>query len=107
MEGLTHFNKGDIYKTHLIWEHIWKNGNDEIRRNIKGWIQLTGGLIKRNNGKDIAAKYLLTKAVTNIQKAKWISQIINTQSTINQVNNLLYIMGQGENKSVKIVITEQ
>ncbi len=39
-EGKLLFKSAEFYDAHIFWEHIWKEGDAEIRKNIKGFIQL-------------------------------------------------------------------
>ena len=42
-EGKDLFNEGELYEAHLKWEHIWKYGDNDSRKDIKGFIQMSGG----------------------------------------------------------------
>ena len=55
-------NNGKVYEAPATWEHIWKEGDEEIRENIKGFIQLSAGVLKYSQGKYKTAEYLFIKA---------------------------------------------
>ena len=44
-QGRKLYNEGNIYEAHIIWEKIWKHGDKESRKQIKGFIQLSGAII--------------------------------------------------------------
>mgnify|MGYP001182563345 CR=1 FL=1 len=66
--GKNLFNEGKIHDAHLIWEKIWKDGDENSRKKIKGFIQLSGALLNNEYGKRHAAEYLLKKANENISQ---------------------------------------
>ena len=96
-KGRDLFNQGEIYQAHVTWEHIWKDGDEEVRGNIKGFIQLTGGLLNNSYGKKRAAEYLLIKAIKNIKHADNLSGKLDFDSIIEQINQYITKMQQGIN----------
>ena len=62
-EGKLLSNDGEFYEAHIVWEYIWKEGDQEIRNNIKGLILLSAGVLKYRQGNYKAAEYLLEKAL--------------------------------------------
>ncbi len=87
--GKEELNRGEFYKAHEIWEHIWKHGTDEDRLNIKGMIQLSGGLIKINMGQFDSGIYLLRKSIENIETSKKKYTEIDIKDVINQIKGIL------------------
>ncbi len=67
-KGKKLFNEGKIHEAHTTWEKIWKNGNENSRKQIKGFIQLSGAILNNEFGKKHAAEYLLKKATENISQ---------------------------------------
>ncbi len=99
------FNDGKIHEAYVIWEQIWKAGNEEARANVKGFIQLSGGVIKNKYGKKQSTEYLLEKAIKNIKRANKISEIMNTHLVIDQINEHLIKIRQGEGPRKDICIS--
>jgi predicted metal-dependent hydrolase len=104
-EGKDLFNEGELYEAHLKWEHIWKYGDNDSRKDIKGFIQMSGGLIKNNLGSVKATTYLLKKAMINIENAKGLSKLVNTKSISNQLKLALNSKSQSGDSSKEIIIT--
>ena len=94
-KGRDLFNQGEIYQAHVTWEHIWKGGDADVRKNIKGFIQLTGGLLNNSYGKKQATEYLLLKAMENIKHTDKLSENLDLESIIKQINQYTTEMRQG------------
>ena len=94
-EGKDLFNKGELYEAHLKWEHIWKYGDNDSRKDIKGFIQMSGGLLKQSFGKQKAAEYLMEKAKNNIMKSQIFSNEVNIGSIIKQINQFIVFTQDG------------
>ena len=105
-EGKTLFNNGNIHEAHLTWEKIWKNGDNKERKNVKGFIQLSGALLNYSLGKNQSGEYLLLKAKNNIQKAKCLTLNVDSQSVIDQIDKYLTAIQQSVfcPKSISIII---
>ena len=73
-----------------FWEKIWKHGDKESRKQIKGFIQLSGAIINNQYGKKHAVEYLLTKAIQNLLSLK--ESGININNLIDQINNYLALI---------------
>ncbi len=94
-KGRDQSNQGEIYQAHVTWEHIWKEGDTDVRKNIKGFIQLTSGLLNNSYGKKQAAEYLLLKAIENIKYEDNFSGKLDLGSIIEQINQYTAEMQQG------------
>ena len=94
-EGKDLFNKGELYEAHLKWEHIWKYGDNDSRKNIKGFIQMSGGLLKQSFGKQRAAEYLMEKAKNNIMKSQMFSNEVNIRNIVKQINECIVLTQDG------------
>ena len=105
-KGIVLFNKGNIHEAHLTWEKIWKKGDNKERKNIKGFIQLSGAFLNYSSGKNQSGEYLLLKAKNNIQKAKCLPLNVVSQSVIDQIDKYLTAIQQGVfcPKSISIII---
>tara|TARA_B100000959_G_C14944203_1_gene609158 strand:+ start:320 stop:676 length:357 start_codon:yes stop_codon:yes gene_type:complete len=103
-QGRKLYNEGNIYEAHIIWEKIWKHGDKESRKQIKGFIQLSGAIINNQYGKKHAVEYLLTKAIQNLLSLK--ESGININNLIDQINNYLALIHNdvccSENIKIKI-----
>ena len=91
-EGKISFNKGKIHDAHITWEKIWKYGDKDTRKIIKGFIQLSGGLLNNSFGKRRAAIYLLEKARKNIMDADKILISLDLLSISKQIEELIIII---------------
>lgn len=94
-EGKDLFNEGALYEAHLKWEHIWKYGDKDARKNIKGFIQMSGGLLKQSFGKQRAAEYLMEKAKNNIMKSQMFSNKVNVRNIVKQINECIVLIQDG------------
>ena len=45
ISGVELFNKGETLAGHAKWESLWKVGDLEIRKWIKGWLQFSGSIL--------------------------------------------------------------
>jgi len=66
IKGINYFNSSKFQEAHIAWEKIWKKGNMKDRKNIKGFIQLSGAIINYIRGKKKSSDYLFTKSIGNI-----------------------------------------
>ncbi len=83
--GRNLFNEGKMYESYEEWEIIWKYGDKCLRKDIKGFLQLSGGLWNKRIGKSNSAKYLLKKADLNIINSTLFEEDINKHSIIEQI----------------------
>ena len=83
-KGIILFNSNKFNKAHIVWETIWKDGNIEDRKKIKGYIQLTGAIINYLRGKKESSDYLFSKSIKNIS-ANNFKKIINQDKLINDI----------------------
>ena len=88
-EGKHLFNKGDIHEAHIIWEKIWKYGDGNMRKNIKGFIQLSGSLVNKSYGKQRAAEYLMEKAKSNILESEMLSNKVSIRNIVKQIDKFI------------------
>lgn len=65
-EGVDLLTSGKLLKGHTAWEGIWKLGRDKNREWMRGFIQLTGSLLKLKANQPGSAQYLIRKAVDNL-----------------------------------------
>ena len=72
-----------------------KRGDADVPKNIKGFIQLTGGLLNNSYGKKQAAEYLLLKAIENIKHEDNLSGKLDLGSIIEQINQYTAEMQKG------------
>jgi len=94
-EGKDLFNEGELYEAHLKWEHIWKYGDNDSRKDIKGFIQMSGGLLKQSFGKQKAAEYLMEKAKNNIMESEMFSNKVNVRNIVQQINEFIVFTHDG------------
>lgn len=88
-QGKVLFNNGMIHDAHVIWEEIWKKGNPYIKKEIQGFIQLSGAIWKNKFKKNTSTQYLLNKAMTNLNASSFFSQFIEKNNLINKITNIL------------------
>ncbi len=105
IEGIHLFNQREINKAHICWEKIWKKGNEKHRIEIKGFIQLTGSILNEAVGKDTSALYLSKKSVKNIQFSKDFTQLIDTKTLLNTLNERTNSLQNNKYYSKEIKIT--
>ena len=43
-EGIEHFNRGEFYDAHEVWEDVWRSNLPEPRKLLQGLIQVAAGL---------------------------------------------------------------
>ncbi|MDP6967251.1 MAG: DUF309 domain-containing protein, partial [Candidatus Marinimicrobia bacterium] len=65
-KGVKFLRKGELLKAHTAWEDIWKKGRGRNREWVRGFIQLTGALLKLKANQPGSANYLIRKAVNNL-----------------------------------------
>ena len=104
-EGKDLFNEGALYEAHLKWEHIWKYGDNDSRKNIKGFIQMSGGLLKQSFGKQRAAEYLMEKAKNNIMESEMFSNKVNVRNIVQQINEFIVFTHDGVCCGSSVTIT--
>ena len=104
-EGKDLFNEGALYEAHLKWEHIWKYGDNNSRKNIKGFIQMSGGLLKQSFGKQRAAEYLMEKAKNNIMESEMFSNKVNVRNIVQQINEFIVFTHDGVCCGSSVTIT--
>ncbi len=88
-KGWSLFETGDYYQAHVTWEHIWKTGGEDVRKNIKGFIQLSGGVIKSSHGHIQAAEYLFSRAQDNLKNSRGLSSVKLTDLLVKKIQKVL------------------
>ena len=88
-EGWSFFEAGDYYQAHEAWEHIWKTGGEDVRKNIEGFIQLSGGEIKSSHGHIQAAEYLFHRAYENLKLSSGLSSGKLTNLLVKKIHKVL------------------
>ena len=63
ISGVKLFNKGETLAGHAKWESLWKVGDLEIRKWIKGWLQFSGSILNVFAEKREGAIYLAGKSI--------------------------------------------
>jgi predicted metal-dependent hydrolase len=104
-EGKDLFNQEKIHEAHLTWEKIWKHGDNNTRKNIKGFIQLSGSLLNQSYGKQKAAEYLMEKAKNNIIESEMLSNKVNVRNIIKQINEFIVFTHDGVCCGSSVTIT--
>ena len=104
-EGKELFNQDNIHEAHLTWEKIWKHGDNNTRKNIKGFIQLSGSLLNQSYGKQKAAEYLMEKAKNNIIESEMLSNKVNVRNIIKQINEFIVFTHDGVCCGSSVTIT--
>ncbi len=79
------FNDGLIHEAHIVWEMVWKEGGEELRKEIKGFIQLSGGVWNNRLGKDSSTQYLLKKSIFNLEQSVIFKKFINIDRLVDQI----------------------
>jgi predicted metal-dependent hydrolase len=83
------FNNEELYDAHIAWEHIWKEGDSEIRKNIKDFIQLSAGVRKYHSGNYKVAEYSLDKSRNILMNIDKLADTVDVYSLIDAIKFLL------------------
>ena len=76
-KGVSLLKEGKLLKAHTAWEAIWKTDRGNEREWIRGFIQLTGALLKLKMNQPGSSKYLIRKAMHNLGNGKEDRQIVS------------------------------
>ncbi len=90
--GVELLNKGEILAGHAKWENLWKVGDKQIRKWIKGWIQFSGSILNVLAGKNEGAIYLAGKSINNLSNDSLSSAIVNVELAKDDMCNLIVVL---------------
>ncbi len=79
------FNEGLIHEAHIVWEMVWKEGDEALRKEIKGFIQLSGGVWNNKLGKGSSTAYLFKKSIFNLEQSVIFKKLVNIDSLVDQI----------------------
>jgi len=86
IKGINYFNSSEFQEAHISWEKIWKKGNAEDRKKVKGYIQLTAAIINNIRKKKKASNYLFEKSINNIGENNF-RNILNQDKLIDDIKS--------------------
>jgi hypothetical protein len=92
ISGVELFNKGETLAGHAKWESLWKVGDLEIRKWIKGWLQFSGSILNVFAKKREGAIYLAGKSINNLSDEGISSSIVDVDLAITDMSNLREIL---------------
>ena len=58
-QGIAHFNRGEYFDSHEVWEELWIDTEGEDRRFYQGLIQAAVALYHLENGNVVGSRKLL------------------------------------------------
>jgi predicted metal-dependent hydrolase len=63
LQGVEHFQRGDYFEAHEVWEELWREATVETRAFYKGLIQLAVALLHAERGNRRGAERLFHSAL--------------------------------------------
>jgi hypothetical protein len=95
------WNKGLFFEAHERWETTWQHATGERRMAIKGLIKAAGVYVHMEQGHEMAAKTLASKALALLREHGWalsslidLSELLEKLETQNPVSPQLSKRGQ-------------
>ncbi len=92
ISGVELLNNGEILAGHAKWEKLWKVGDIQIRKWIKGWIQFSGAILNVLADKHEGAIYLAGKSINNLSNDSLSSAIVNVELAKDDMCNLIVVL---------------
>jgi|GEM_PF-1190789 hypothetical protein len=92
ISGVELLNNGEILAGHAKWEKLWKVGDIQIRKWIKGWIQFSGAILNVLADKHEGAIYLAGKSINNLSNDTISLAIVNVELAKDDMYNLIEVL---------------
>lgn len=67
LQGIEHFNRGEYFESHEVWEELWIQEAGEDRRFYQGLIQAAVALFHLENGNVIGSRKLVESSASYLQ----------------------------------------
>ena len=67
-KGIKLFNAGNYFEAHEVWEDLWRQTEDPLRKFYQGLIQAAVGLYHLQRGNTIGARGQLTKSLRKLEE---------------------------------------
>ncbi len=67
LKGIEHFNRGEFFDSHEVWEELWMDEGGEDRRFYQGLIQSAVALYHLENGNAVGARKLVDSSSAYLQ----------------------------------------
>lgn len=89
-EGLLLFNEGNFYDAHEVWEDLWRETVDPLRKTCyQGLIQAAVGLHHLGRRNTIGARSQIGKSIRNLQAGSLAAVDFDIHGLISQLTSLL------------------
>ncbi len=67
LKGIEHFNRGEYFDSHEVWEELWIDERGEDRRFYQGLIQSAVALYHLENGNAVGSRTLVDSSSAYLQ----------------------------------------
>lgn len=67
LDGIEHFNRGEYFDSHEVWEELWIAESGEDRRFYQGLIQAAVALYHLENGNPVGSRKLVDSSGAYLQ----------------------------------------
>jgi hypothetical protein len=67
LNGIEHFNRGEYFDSHEVWEELWLGETGEDRRFYQGLIQAAVALYHLENGNAVGSRKLVDSSAAYLQ----------------------------------------
>jgi hypothetical protein len=67
LQGVEHFNRGEYFESHEVWEELWLGETGEDRQFCKGLIQAAVALYHLENGNAVGSRKLVESSAAYLQ----------------------------------------
>ena len=68
LQGIEHFNRGEYFDSHEVWEELWLGESGEDRRFYQGLIQAAVALYHLENGNAVGSRKLVDSSAAYLQR---------------------------------------
>ncbi|MHB8899331.1 MAG: DUF309 domain-containing protein [Thermoguttaceae bacterium] len=68
LQGIEHFNRGEYFDSHEVWEELWIDETGEDRRFYQGLIQAAVALYHLENGNPVGSRKLVDSSAAYLQR---------------------------------------
>jgi predicted metal-dependent hydrolase len=65
-KGIDHFNRGEFFQAHDVWEEIWHETHDESRGFVQGLIQVASALHQERTANMRGARLLYDSSMAHL-----------------------------------------
>ncbi len=68
LQGIEHFNRGEYFDSHEVWEELWIEETGENRRFYQGLIQAAVALYHLENGNEVGSRKLVASSAAYLER---------------------------------------